>query len=443
MEEVDVLFRSATCITMVDSRPFCRGQVAIKDGKIYAMGSDLRYDAKEVFDEDLILLPGLVDAHTHAFQILLRGIVDNVYNVHPLWLRLLIPFEMSLTEKEAALSAKLTVLNMIKNGVVMFLDAGGPRPDLLAEAALSAGIKGAVTYSTSDKVEGYVHDEKDGVRLAERYRGRVRGWLSIRQIMISSERLIRAVFEASREKGIPVTMHISEEHSEIEHAMERWGVRPVEYLKIMKYLTRDLVLAHAAFLSDSEVDHIASGGSSVVHCPAVNYAYMNFAKIPQMIRRGINVAIGSDGGANSSLDLLAELRAAYSALNGYHATPYHYYSEVGLYDLMKMATVNGFRALREEGSGRIAVGYNADIIAIRPGPSVLPLHDPVSLPFYASGRDVAHVLVDGRVIMKDREVLTMNEREILKEVMGVEDEVERKVRELVSKARSGAQTLNA
>ncbi len=432
-----MLFRRTTCITMVDSKPICRGQVALKDGKIYAMGSDLRYDAKEEFNDELILMPGLVDSHTHAFQILLRGIIDPAeFNVHPIWLKLLIPFEMSLSEEEALLSAKLSVLNMLKNGIVMFLDAGGPRPEILAETALSAGIKGVVSYSTSDLVKEYVHDERDGIGLAEKYREKVRGWLSLRQIMISSDRLIKNIFEFSKEKGIPVTMHVSEEHSEIEHSMERWGVRPVEYLRIMGYLSMNLVLAHAAFLSDAEVDYITSGGSTVVHCPAVNYMYMNFAKIPQMVKKGVNVALGSDGGANSSLDLFSEMRTAYSALNGYHSTPYHYYSEIGFYDLLKMATINGYRALKEERSGRIEVGYNADIIALRPNPSIVPLYDPLALPFYASGRDVTHVIVDGRIVMKDGKVLTMNEEKIMKEVMDVKDEIEKKVKELVVRSRN-------
>ncbi len=428
MEEVDVLFKNATCITMVDSKPFCRGQVAVKDGKIYAVGESLKFDAKDSFEEDLILMPGLVDAHTHAFQVLLRGFVNSKsLTVHPFWLKVLIPFEMSLSEEEARVSAELSVLNMLKKGTVLYLDAGGPYPEILAEVSEKAGIKARVTQSTLDKVKGYERGVEDSLKLIEKYRaGRVKAWLSIRQIMLASDELMNGIFRLSKEKGVPVTMHISEEVSEVEFSLEKWNLRPVELLNTLGYLGENLVLAHAAFLSEDEVDLIAKTKTNVAHCPSVNYPYMNFPKVASLLRKGANVALGSDGGAFTSLDMLSEAKVAFSALNGFYGSPYRSI-EVSAYDLLKMLTVNGYKALKEEGSGKISVGYNADIIALKPGPSLLPLGDPTTIVFYATGGDVKHVIVDGKILVRDGRALTLDEEKITEEAQSLRDKVEEKL----------------
>jgi len=437
-ELVDIVVRHADVLTMdEDARVIRHADIAIDKGYIKDIGRLEGYEGAEEIDaRNKVAMPGFVDAHTHPFQILLRGSLSlRELNVHPIWLKVLIPFEAEMNEEEATISAQLAVLNMIKKGITAYADAGGPYPDILGRITDVAGIRGRITYSTMDTspFENYRHTAEENRALVRKWgtSGRVQGYYSIRQIMTSSDELIESTMRYAEEDGVRVHMHLAEEFSEVEHALNRWGTRPVEHLYKKGLLSGRLIAAHSAFLSDDEVQMYAETGVNVVHCPTINMTYMTFPKVPQMLRKGINVALGSDGGSYRGLDMFTEMNVAMASLIGHFGTPYYDFGSLQLASILRMATSNGYRAIGEVMAGEIRVGYKADIILIDTNrPHLVPLYDPASLPLFATGNDVSDVIVDGKVVMKDRRVLTMDEEAIIEKVREISPQVIERIRRL-------------
>jgi len=419
-DEVGVLIRGVDVLPSNDEDPLLRDvDIAISERSIVQIGKKLRVDSKEEIDgKHKVALAGMVDAHTHAFQIFLRGALSlKELNVHPTWLRIFVPFEAEMEKEEAELSAKLASLNMIRKGTTSFADAGGPYPDILAEVAQETGLRARVTHSTMDNgPENYYRNAEHNRKLVAKWKkGLVRGWYSIRQIMTSSDDLIESTMRHAEEDGVGVHIHLCEEIAEIEHALNRWGKRPVEYLFHKGFLSPRIVAAHSAFLSDREVEMFAESGVSAVHCPMINMVYMTFPKIPRMLEAGVNVALGTDGGSYRGLDLFTEMSIAIASHTAYYGTPYHDFSVLPIGTALKMATTNGAATIMQERLGAIKPGYIADIIMIdRRKSHLTPMHDLTSIPLFATGNDVSDAIVDGRILMKDREVLTLDEESIVK-----------------------------
>jgi 5-methylthioadenosine/S-adenosylhomocysteine deaminase len=196
-EDADILISGVTILSL-EGRPLEGVDIAIRGGFIHSIGRGLKVDAADTIDgEGKIAIPGLVDCHTHSFQVLLRGALTlKELQRHPVWLKVLIPFEAEMSREEAMVSAQLSCLNSIKKGVTAIADAGGPYPELLAEAALESGLRALVTYSTMDAgPENYRIGVERNRDLVRKYReGRVRGYYSIRQIMTSTDDLIERTF---------------------------------------------------------------------------------------------------------------------------------------------------------------------------------------------------------------------------------------------------------
>ena len=435
-EEVDILIKGVDILTLDDGLVIERVDVAIVDGVIKRIGRNIRFDAREEIDgSKKIALPGLVDAHTHCFQILLRGALSlKELNVHPIWLKILIPFEAEMTVEEARASAELACLNMIKKGITAFAEAGGPYPEILAEVAHSSGLRARIAGSTMDRgPENYLRGVKESRELVRKWNsGRVIGWYSIRQIMTSSDELIQEVFKAAKEDRVGVHIHLNEEVSEIEHALSRWGKRPIEFMYEKGYLRRGVIAAHCAFLTDNEVKILADSSACVVHCPTINFTYMNFPKVPHLIERGAVVALGSDGGSYTGLDLFLEMREAVVSHTAYYGTPYHDFSILSPVSALRMATLNGARGIMEDRLGVVKEGYKADLILVdKQKPHLTPLHDLTTLPFFITGDDVSDVIVDGRVIMRERRVLTMDEEEVVKRAEEIAEHSLERIKKLV------------
>ena len=438
-QEVDLLVKGADVLTLDPGRPELRKHdVAIKEGKILQMGEGLDYDSKlELSGKGKVLLPGLVDSHTHCFQIFLRGALSaRDRTIRPIWLKVLMPFEADMKEEEAQVSSELACLNMIRKGITAFADAGGPYPQTLAMVAEESGLRARVTHSTMDKgPENYNRGVKHNKELVGRLKGsRVKGWYSIRQIMVSSDELIAETIEAARKDDTGIHIHLNEEASEIEHSLSRWNERPFEHLHSKGYLDSRVLAAHCAFLSDNETRIIARDSPSVAHCPKIGLTYMTFPKIPRLLELGVNVALGSDGGSYTGLDLFTEMNIAIAAHVASYGTPFHDYEVITALELLKMASTNGYRAIRQSDGGVIRPGALADLILIdRNRAHLRPLHDLSNLPLYATGNDVTDVVVDGQAVMKDGHVLTMDEAAVLKRAEEMEPDVHERIGRFKSK----------
>jgi 5-methylthioadenosine/S-adenosylhomocysteine deaminase len=435
-EDADILISGVTILSL-EGRPLEGVDIAIRGGFIHSIGRGLKVDAADTIDgEGKIAIPGLVDCHTHSFQVLLRGALTlKELQRHPVWLKVLIPFEAEMSREEAMVSAQLSCLNSIKKGVTAIADAGGPYPELLAEAALESGLRALVTYSTMDAgPENYRIGVERNRDLVRKYReGRVRGYYSIRQIMTSTDDLIERTFRYASEDNVPVQMHLSEEVLEIQHSLSRWGLRPAEYLHRKGFLKPALMAAHCAFLSQEECIFLARSGATVVHCPTIAMMYMNFPPIPEIMIHGGNVALGSDGGGLRPLDLFSEMSVMLAGMAGYYGTPYHHTGPLTPLKALEMATRNGAKHFASM-LGDVAAGLRADIALINAKASHLtPLHDPYSLPLFATGSDVSDLIIDGKIVMRQREVLTINEEDILQRAREVLPDVRERVARIVRK----------
>ena len=439
-DEVDILIRNAEVLTLEAVQPVLHDcDIAIKNDRIIAVGRNLGHlDVKQQLDgKGKVVMPGLVDAHTHVFQIFLRGALSSKeLNVHPLWLKVLMPFEAEMNAEEAQVSAELACLNMIRKGITAFADAGGPFPEILSSVTDKAGLRARITHSTMDNgPENYRRGIEYNKNLIVKLKNdRVRGWYSIRQIMVSTDKLIEETMDYAEKENVGVHIHLNEEIAEVDHALSRWGKRPFEYLHHRKFLSSRVLAAHCAFLSDHETRLIADNATNVVHCPMINMAYMTFVKIPRLLELGVNVALGSDGGSYRGLDLFTEMNIAIASHTGYFGTPYYDFGILSAATTLKMATTNGYKAIMQSDGGIVKEGLKADLVMIDLNQAHLtPMHDLTGLPLFATGNDVTDMIVDGKLIMKDRCVLTMDEQQILARARALEPSVARRLGRYVAR----------
>ncbi len=431
MKVCDILIKNARVLKpdmTVSSNQF----IAIKDSKIVETGDgEGQYEAKTVMDDSHILwMPGLTDAHVHTSQQFLKGSLLDEKPV--IWKRINVPFEASLTEETMALSARLAGAEMIKNGTTSFVDAGGPHVEAAAEEYLKMGMRSALTWQTTDgaKVpDGLRVETKEGLpRLERLYRdyhgkgGLIQVYYSVTSLTACTEELFRSVLLAAKEKGIAAECHMNEYASEIMDFMERYQVRPFEYLEQIGALTDRFVAAHCIMLSEAEIEIMAKHRVRAVHCPFSNCG-KGVPPTPRLLGAGIPVAFGSDGAGHGGLDLFREMRTFRCVMNVTRGTGSGNPQIMPARTLLSMAADGGARALMTENLGRIEEGCLADLIGINlDQPHLMGTGSLVnSLVESVSGADVCHSIIHGKLVMKNRELLTVDEEKVLYEtgkVMG-------------------------
>ena len=406
------------------------GAIAVRGNRIGWIGPSA--DARRLFDAastidaaGTIAMPGLIDTHVHTAQHLLRGKIAEIARRErvkiPIWKNYYIPFEAMLDPDDVYLSGLACYANMITVGTTCFAEAGGPHPDEMGRAALETGIRGFLACSTIDQGEAFpvpMRMKTDralraNVELVGRWagQGRVRAWLALRQIITCSPALIAMTVEAARELDSRIHVHLCEGSYEVDYTMERFGKRPAEYMESIDGLGDFLHTAHSTLASPGEIELYAERDCSVGHCPFNNY-HVGPHPLLRMRQRGIRVGLGTDGAASwSSLDIF---RAAHAARIGQQAvagTPLHFHDIVPSEELIRVATNGGAAALGAESEiGSLEVGKKADILIVECGEmDQTPRYDPLfAVATMTVGRDVRTVVIDGEIVMKDRELLTLD-----------------------------------
>lgn len=428
MLSCDILIKNAR-VLMADMSVAENQTIAIRDSRIVEVrdtgeAGEL-YEAGTVIDDrHLLWMPGLTDAHLHTSQQFLKGSLLDEKPV--IWKRINVPFEASLTEETMALSAKLAGAEMIKNGTTSFVDAGGPHLEAAAEEYIKAGIRGALTWQTTDgaRVPDSLRVETGSAvpRLEKFYReydgkgGLLKAYYSITSLMACTEELFRSVFLAAKEKGIPAECHMNEYASEVLDFIERYKERPFEYLEHIGALSEQFVAAHCIMLSESEIEIIKSHGIRAVHCPFSNCG-KGVPHTPRLLAAGIPVAFGSDGAGHGGLDLFREMRAFRCVMNVTHGIGTGNPQIMPARTLLSMATKGGAAALMQNDLGTVKEGNLADLIAVNLNqPHLMATGSIVnSLVESAAGADVKHSIIHGKLVMKDRELLTIDEEKVLAE----------------------------
>jgi len=380
-------------------------------GAIAEIGPDLAGD--ETLDaEDGLVIPGLVNAHTHVAMTLLRGHADD----KPLetWLREDVwPVEAALEPEDIEAGAELGVLEMIRSGTTAFADMYFEidRTAAVVERAGVRAVLGHGAISAGKDADAARADIEESVRMATRVDGaadgRVSGAVMPHSLTTVTPELLELAAEEAAAAGVPVHYHANETQDEVAPIVDERGERPVEWARDLGLCGDDDFLAHGVHLDDREIEVLAETGTGVVHCPASNMKLASgMAPVQRLLDAGVTVGLGTDGAAsNNDLDLFDELRDA--AMVGKLAADDA--SAVAAPDAVRMATAGGADVLGLD-TGRLEPGAAADLAVVDlNAPHLTPSHDPVShLAYAVRGSDVRHTVCDGQVLMRDREVLTLD-----------------------------------
>jgi len=437
---VDLLIVGADIVSLDKTGTVIRnGSIAIKKNLIHWIGKDSealnKFETSNTINgSGMIAMPGLIDTHVHSAQHLLRGKIAEIARRKkiriPIWKNYYIPFEALLEPEDVYLSALACYANMISVGTTCFAEAGGPHPDEMGKAALKANIRGFLAKSTIDQGDAFPPSMKtntkqafkNNVDLVNRWKSNnlVKAWLSFRQIMTCSPKLIKMIAEAAPDLNTRIHTHLCEGSYEINYTMEQFGMRPAEYMESINSLNDHLHAAHSILLSPNELDLYIERNCSASHCPFNNY-HVGPHPLLNMLHRGLRVGLGTDGAATwSSLDIF---RAAHVARVGQQAvagTPIHYHDIMPSEILIKVATNGGASALGlQDEIGSIEIGKKADILLLNCGEmDQFPLYDPLfAIATMMVGRDVQTVIIDGKVVMKNRELLTIDQEKLKHELM--------------------------
>jgi len=359
-----------------------------------------------------LVIPGFVNAHTHVAMTLLRGYADD----KPLdaWLQEDVwPVEAELEPEDVAAGARLGVVEMIRSGTTAFADMYFEM-DQVASVVAESGLRarlghGAITVGKD--AEAAHADFETGLAFAREYDGaadgRISTMLTPHSLTTVDEAYYREYVPRAREAGIPVHVHANETTDEVDPIVDEHGERPLAYADDLGVLAPDSFLAHCVHVDAAEIDLLAERGAAVIHCPASNMKLASgMAPVQALVDAGVTVGLGTDGAAsNNDLDMFDELRDA--AMLGKLAAEDA--SAVDAPTAVEMATAGGAAAIGID-SGRIEPGANADLAVVDlAAPHLTPRHDLVShLAYAARGGDVRHTVCDGTVLMRDREVQTVD-----------------------------------
>ncbi len=444
MENYDIVIKNCQ-VLQPDMTISGECSVAIKDSWIRKIGSAEEIAAAGTAAQTLdgkgkLLMPGLVDGHTHTCQQLLRGRVADEYPM--IWTRFLVPFESNLQPEDSYVSGQLACLEMIKNGTTAFAESGGVHMDRVADAVIESGMRAAIAKSTMDMGNAITGAMKETAQeaidntidLYKRYQGagdgRINIWFAIRQVMTCSRELIAMVGENAKKYHTGIHAHLCEHKDEVSFCLQNYKKRPAQFLEEMGILGPNLLTAHNVMLSDADISIMAERGVKIIHCPRANLANHGFPKTPQILGAGANVGLGCDGAAPSNLDLFDEIKVLRYAMIGYWGLPSFNPVVMPCAKLLEMATQGGANAIGHgDILGTVAEGKKADLILLNiDQPHILPTQNLVNtIVDAASGHDVTDSIINGKLVMKDREVLTLDEEKIL-------FEADRHMKEIVKRA---------
>ena len=430
-QQADLLITGADVVTFDDpGTVISDGAIAVAGNKILWIGKAAdaagMVTAKETMDgRGHIAMPGLIDAHYHTGQQLLRGKLATIHGKHPSkaphWKNYYVPFECGLTPEDVYCSGIAGYTSMISVGTTCFLEAGGPHPDEMARAAVDVGIRGCVALSTMDMDDTLPANYrmttsqalKENEALVKRWKNhpRVNAWLALRQLIVNTEELRIGIEHLSKDLDVPIHTHLCEGTYEVEFSLENFGKRPPEYFDSIGSFNERLHCAHSVLLTNDELDLYAARKVSACHCAFGNYG-VGPQRMYEMVRRDIAVGLGTDGpGGRCTLDMFEVAHYAVLGQTIEYGTLFHAGAPIGYDKMLKLACRNGARAARMANKiGSLEVGKLADVVLVsKTDFDQYPVLDPlVTLSQNVIGRDVRTVIVDGRVVMKDRQFLTID-----------------------------------
>jgi 5-methylthioadenosine/S-adenosylhomocysteine deaminase len=437
----DLIIANGYVVTMDSRRQiYSDGALAVEGRSIVAVGRTkdvlARHKAAHVIDAaGKLVIPGLVDGHNHAFQYLSKGIGDDVDIMTWLYKRVY-PYETHVNAEEAYVGALGNYVQMIQTGTTCFNEPGGYHTDSLAQAATDVGIRGILNRSTRDIAdqgaplpEKLFEDIDTNLRQGEAAvakwnnaaDGRLRCWFSLRYVFNVSDELCKAIKALADQYKVGIHAHAAAVEGENEAIEERFGKRSLERFHDLGLFGPNLYLVHMGYPNEREIGWLKEHDVKIAHCPSASmhgaYGVVGNQMMKRMIDLGLTISLGTDSAtAGRFLDMVRVMYLAACA----HRDQFADATIMGAYKALEMATIDGARAcLWDDQIGSLEAGKRADIVIV--GMDELRWHpnlDPVrSLVYAADGDDVETVIIDGRAVMRDRVILTVDEEKVKRDVI--------------------------
>ena len=383
--------------------------------------------AREVIDATgCIVMPGLVNVHTHLAMSCFRGLADDLPLM--IWLNQhIFPAEARFIDRKSVYAgAMLAMCEMILTGTTTFCDAYFFEGEV-GRAAIATGMRGIIAQGFIDfptpDLPGHFEKASVAERFVERWRHAsplITPSLVCHSPYTCSPETLKTIKGVARQTGVSFQIHLAETREEVRMIQERYGRKPAQHLKDLDLLDENTIAAHCIWLEEDELDLLAARNVKVAHDPESNMKLgAGVAPIPEMLLRGIEVGLGTDGCAsNNDMDLFSEMGMAAKLHKAFTGDPTVMKAE----QVVEMATIGGARVLgMADRIGSIVCGKQADIIILdMRKPHLTPLYRPFShLVYSARGADVVTSIIGGRIVMRDRRLLQIDLLEVMDRVNGI------------------------
>jgi 5-methylthioadenosine/S-adenosylhomocysteine deaminase len=447
----DIIIKNGFIITFDQKRSIIKdGGIVIEGNKIIEVDKTEKvlknYTGEKLIDaKNKVVLPGLINTHNHLFQTLMKSLGDDM-KLFDWWPNVIGPLSVNLRKESCYYAALIGSIELIKSGCTCTLDNHYPFPipelaDECIKAFIEVGIRAVEAMGSQDREKPYfpipkelIMDTeealKENVKLIERWNGKANGrihvWFGPGAPFTCSDELLEKAYELSKKYGVGITMHLHESKDEVIKWKEETGYTPIQYYfhKGLRILNSNLLAVHCVWLDDEDIKILAKKKVKVSHNPISNmYLASGIAPIPKLIKAGVIVSLGVDGAASNNNQDMFELMKTTALL---HKVASCDPMAITAEKVLEMATIDGAKALGLENEiGSIEVGKKADIILINlKEANMTPLNRIVSqLVYCGKSYNVNTVIIDGKIIMENRQLKSINENEVIEKAQKVADEL--------------------
>ena len=442
---IDILLKNGEYVITMDSkrRIIRNGGVAIDNGAILEVGKsdDLikQYNAKTVIDaKDKVIMPGIIDGHAHPEQYLSKGLVDDVDA--PTWVQRMFPFEAELRPQDTYISGLGAFVEMLRHGTTCYNNPGVTgtleHVDMMAKAMKETGMRGILSRYSYDMEllpnwrvpEKFLIPTEEQIAMNEqvvkKWNGAendlIRAWFGWRLPYTTSDKLVTESKRLADQYGVGIHTHANVTKGEEATIVKKWGMRTLARYEELGAMGPNMYMAHMGWTSWEELDMLQKYDVKVSFNPTSSmqgaYGCIAHGKFPEMVERGIVVTLGDDSvSCGRTVDMFMVMYVAAAALKDARLDPL----VMGPYKALEMATIDCAKGLLwEDKIGSLEIGKRADVITLdMNNPEWWPMWDVVAhLVYSADGSCVDNVIIDGRMIMRDKRILTVNEEEVLAQV---------------------------